>query len=78
MRKLRTQILLLKHIVFLQLFDRESCTYTYLLADINTKDAVIIDPVFELAERDAQFIQQQGLKLVYCCKNILLSVFLIP
>lgn len=64
--------------MFLQLFDRESCTYTYLLADINTKDAVIIDPVLELAERDAQFIQQQGLKLVYCSKNILLSVFLIP
>jgi hypothetical protein len=26
---------------FRQLFDRESCTYTYLIADLDTKEAVL-------------------------------------
>ncbi|KAG7173154.1 Persulfide dioxygenase ETHE1-like, partial [Homarus americanus] len=47
------------------LFDRESCTYTYLLADANTKDAVLIDPVIELAERDAHLVSDLGLNLKY-------------
>jgi sulfur dioxygenase len=52
----------------LQLFDRESCTYTYLLADTNTKQAVLIDPVRELAERDAQLIKELGFNLKYGSK----------
>ena len=40
-----------------------SCTYTYLLADTETSEAVIIDPVVELAERDAQTVKELGLKL---------------
>ena len=39
-----------------QLFDRESCTYTYLLADLATRQAVLIDPVIEHAERDATLV----------------------
>ena len=37
-------------VIFRQLFDAEhgSSTYTYLLADPNTKEAVLIDPVVEL------------------------------
>ena len=31
--------------IFKQLFDEESCTYTYLLADESSKEAVLIDPV---------------------------------
>ncbi|MBT6420168.1 MAG: MBL fold metallo-hydrolase [Gammaproteobacteria bacterium] len=31
--------------LFKQLFDKESCTYTYLIADPATKEAVLIDPV---------------------------------
>jgi len=31
--------------LFKQLFDEKSCTYTYLIADLNSKDAVLIDPV---------------------------------
>ncbi|XP_069682555.1 persulfide dioxygenase ETHE1, mitochondrial [Periplaneta americana] len=50
---------------FRQLFDKESSTYTYLLADITSKEAVIIDPVLELAERDAQLIKDLGLNLKY-------------
>jgi len=48
-----------------QLFDRESCTYTYLLADQSSGEAVLIDPVIELAERDAGVLNQLGLKLKY-------------
>ncbi|MBS1123728.1 MAG: hypothetical protein H6Q90_5956, partial [Deltaproteobacteria bacterium] len=38
--------------LFRQLFDPETSTYTYLLADEDTKEAVIIDPVLEQLERD--------------------------
>merc|ERR1711970_1124429 len=48
-----------------QLFDRESCTYTYLLADSMSKEAVLIDPVIELSERDASLVKELGLKLKY-------------
>ena len=41
-------------IVFRQLFDRETCTYTYLLADEDTREGVIIDPVREHLQRDLQ------------------------
>lgn len=50
---------------FRQLFDTESSTYTYLLADLETKEAVIIDPVLEQAKRDAQLIKDLGFKLKY-------------
>merc|ERR1711936_1044697 len=51
--------------MFRQLFDRESCTYTYLLADSLSKEAVLIDPVIELSERDASLVKELGLKLKY-------------
>jgi len=51
--------------MFRQLFDRESCTYTYLLADTLTKEAVLIDPVIELSERDASLVKQLDLKLKF-------------
>lgn len=50
--------------LFRQLFDRETCTYTYLLADPQLRKAVIIDPVVELVDRDSQFIRELGLDLV--------------
>merc|ERR1712179_179461 len=53
------------NLLFRQLFDRESCTYTYLLADKVSKDAVLIDPVIELSERDASLVKDLGLKLKY-------------
>jgi len=55
-----------KNFLFRQLFDRTSCTYTYVLADTDTRQAVIIDPVIELAERDAKTIKDLGLNLKYC------------
>ena len=50
---------------FRQLFDTKSSTYTYLLADVDSKEAVLIDPVLEHAERDAQLIKDLGLTLKY-------------
>jgi len=51
--------------LFRQLYDNESSTYTYLLADESTREAILIDPVRELVDRDAQLIEELGLKLVY-------------
>jgi sulfur dioxygenase len=50
--------------IFRQLFDPQSSTYTYLLADSATREAVLIDPVFEHARRDAALIEELGLKLL--------------
>jgi len=51
--------------IFRQLFDRESCTYTYLLADEASGEAVLIDPVREQIERDEQVLADLGLTLKY-------------
>ncbi|XP_061508464.1 persulfide dioxygenase ETHE1, mitochondrial [Anopheles gambiae] len=50
---------------FRQLFDEQSHTYSYLLADITTKEAILIDPVLEQAKRDAQLIKELGFTLKY-------------
>ena len=50
-------------LIFRQLFDPQSSTYTYLLADSETRDAVIVDPVFEQMRRDAALIHELGLTL---------------
>ncbi|XP_051901501.1 persulfide dioxygenase ETHE1, mitochondrial isoform X2 [Pristis pectinata] len=52
-------------LLFRQLFEKVSSTYTYLLADAQTKDAIIIDPVLEEVSRDSKLIQELGLKLLY-------------
>ena len=51
-------------LIFRQLFDSVSSTYTYLLADPRTKEAVLIDPVFEHVRRDGALVEELGLKLV--------------
>ncbi len=52
-------------IVVRQLFDRESCTYSYLLIDPDTQEGAIIDPVRELFERDMALINELGVELLY-------------
>uniref|UniRef100_A0A1A8MQ00 Ethylmalonic encephalopathy 1 n=1 Tax=Nothobranchius pienaari TaxID=704102 RepID=A0A1A8MQ00_9TELE len=52
-----------RQLFFRQLFEKESFTYTYLLADKSTKEAVIIDPVLETADRDVQLVKELGFKL---------------
>ena len=49
----------------IQQFDPGSSTYTYLLFDEVTRDAVIIDPVEEQVERDLATLRQYGLKLAW-------------
>ena len=52
-------------IVFRQLFDPESSTYTYLLADGRSREAVIIDPVYEQVRRDVALLEELSLRLLY-------------
>ncbi len=47
----------------IQLFDPASSTYTYVLFDEATREALIIDPVDEELERDLGVLRQYGLKL---------------
>ncbi len=51
--------------LFRQLFDAETCTFTYLLADESSHEAVLIDSVIEQSERDTQLIRDLGLTLKY-------------
>jgi glyoxylase-like metal-dependent hydrolase (beta-lactamase superfamily II) len=48
-------------LIFRQLFDPQSSTYTYLLGDGESRAAVLIDPVFEQVRRDAALIAELGL-----------------
>ena len=48
-----------------QLFDYESWTYSYLVFDPQSLDAVSIDPVLEQDLRDLKLIRELGLKLIY-------------
>ena len=51
--------------IFRQLFEPLSSTFTYLLADPATREALLIDPVFEQARRDAALVEELGLKLAW-------------
>lgn len=53
------------NLIFRQLFDHDTWTYTYLLADAASKEAVLIDTVKEQAERDLGILKELGLKLKY-------------
>ena len=49
-------------LIFRQLFDAQSSTYTYLLGDSGSGEAVLIDPVFEQVRRDG-LVADQGAQL---------------
>ena len=51
--------------IFRQLYEPLSSTYTYLIGDINTGQAVLIDPVIATMERDLAEVHRLGLKLAY-------------
>jgi sulfur dioxygenase len=51
-------------LVFRQLFDPVSSTYTYLIGDAEAGEAVLIDPVFEHVRRDVALLHELGLRLV--------------
>ncbi|MFO0349993.1 MAG: rhodanese-like domain-containing protein [Alphaproteobacteria bacterium] len=50
--------------IFRQLFDPVSSTYTYVLGDEASRQAVIIDPVFDQVHRDVALLRELGLTLV--------------
>jgi glyoxylase-like metal-dependent hydrolase (beta-lactamase superfamily II) len=51
--------------IFRQLFDKESCTFTYLLGDGASRKAALIDPVVEHVDRDLRLVEELGLELQY-------------
>ena len=56
-------------VLLFQFIEKETSTYTYLLADKTSKEAVLIDPVHETAERDATLIRELGLTLKYASEQ---------
>lgn len=55
----------MKRMIFRQLFDNQSSTYTYIIADPISKEAVIVDSVSEHFKRDVQLIKEMRLHLKY-------------
>ena len=51
-------------LVFRQLFDPQSSTYTYVLGDPASGEAIVIDPVFEHLRRDLALLRELGLRAV--------------
>ena len=54
------------NLLFRQLFDATTGTFTYLLADVPSGQGVLIDPVFEQHGRDRSLIEELGIALVAC------------
>ncbi|KAL3995278.1 Persulfide dioxygenase ETHE1 mitochondrial [Acanthocheilonema viteae] len=52
-------------LIFRQLFEPVSCTYTYLLGCSTSRKSIIIDPVLETVERDAKLIKELNLDPMY-------------
>ena len=50
--------------IFKQVFDTKSSTYTYLIASAKGREAVIIDPVLENVHEYIKLLEELGLKLV--------------
>jgi sulfur dioxygenase len=55
--------------IFKQLFDQTSGTYSYLLADEDTREAVFIDTVYEQHERDLALVRELDLRLLACLET---------
>jgi glyoxylase-like metal-dependent hydrolase (beta-lactamase superfamily II) len=55
--------------IFHQLIDPDSCSFTYLIADPMSRDAVLVDPVLEQVERDLNILHALGLTLRYCLET---------
>ena len=55
--------------IFKQLFDQTSATYSYLLADERSRQAVFIDTVYEQHERDLSLVHELELSLVACMET---------
>ena len=51
--------------IFRQLFEPDSCTYSYLIACPDSRECAIIDPVIDTVERDLSVLQSLDLTLTY-------------
>ena len=50
--------------IFKQIFDQKSSTYTYLIASFKGREALIIDPVIENVKEYIKILKELDLKLV--------------
>ncbi len=55
--------------LFRQLCDQDTHTYTYLIADADVGSAILVDPVLAQVKRDLQLLQELGLTLMYCLES---------
>jgi len=55
--------------LFRQLFDPETSTYTYLIADCITGEAVLVDSVLEQVDRDLKLLRELKLTLRACLET---------
>ncbi|PLS67871.1 MAG: Zn-dependent hydrolase [Cyanobacteria bacterium M5B4] len=55
--------------LFRSLFDYDTYTYTYLIADLSSKTAALVDSVLEQTDRDLQLIKELGLTLRYALET---------
>ena len=53
-----------------QLIDNETCTYTYLVWDSDSLEAIVIDPVLEKINRDLDYINKLNLNLKYIIRHM--------
>lgn len=51
--------------IFRQLIETDSSTFTYLLACPDTRQAILIDPVLDTVKRDLEVLEELDLKLIY-------------
>ncbi len=56
-------------LLFRQLFDQSSGTYTYLLADVESRQALLIDCVYEQHDRDLSLLRELELTLLACIET---------
>ena len=54
---------------FRQLFDPESSSYSYLIADIDSKEAILVDPVLEQVARDLELVKELDFTLKFCLET---------
>lgn len=56
--------------LFRQLVDQATSTYTYLIADLDIKAALLVDPVLEQVERDRKLLKELQLTCATAWKPI--------
>lgn len=54
-----------EELFFRQLFDYDTWTYTYLIADLQTQEAALIDTVKEQVSRDLNLVKELGFQLKF-------------